>query len=282
VPFKRFDQAKPFATLGILVLGWLILPVGIKAFTRASFFELTAPITVIISHARDLQSFWSLRTHSKTELIEAARDLARLNASYELAVQQNTELQAEIARLESLLRLPKFNDYRYEHARVASRDFSAWWQRIVIRKGRNYGIPVGAPVVFTGGVVGRVTEVHATTAVVELITSPNVRLAGVVEGDSRPVSFQGGINPTFGPPQGVVEFVPLDIFANSNSPKRLVTSGLGGVFPPGLTLGLITKLELGSDGLFQSGEVKLDDRLGSLTEVTVLVPSEDEKPASEQ
>jgi rod shape-determining protein MreC len=44
------------------------------------------------------------------------------------------------------------------------------------------------------------------------------------------------------------------------------------VFPPGLTLGTIGKLELGSDGLFQSGEVKLDDRLGSLTEVTVLVP----------
>ena len=31
-------------------------------------------------------------------------------------------------------------------------------------------------------------------------------------------------------------------------------------------------LEMGADGLFQSGEVKLDDRLGSLTEVTVLVP----------
>ena len=29
---------------------------------------------------------------------------------------------------------------------------------------------------------------------------------------------------------------------------------------------------IGSDGLFQTGEVKLDERLGSLTEVTVLVP----------
>lgn len=272
MPFKRFDQAKPFATLGIIALVWFILPVGLKTFARASFFELTAPITVAASYARDLQGYWSLRLHSKTELIEAGRDLARLSSSYELAVQQNTELQAEISRLESLLRLPKFNDYRYEHARVASRNFSAWWQRITIRKGKNFGIPIGAPVVFSGGVVGRVTQVYATTADVELISSPNVRLAGVIEGDTRPVSFQGGVNPTFGPPQGTVEFVPLDIFANATSPKRLVTSGLGGVFPPGLTLGTIFKLELGSDGLFQSGDVKLDDRLGSLTEVTVLVP----------
>jgi rod shape-determining protein MreC len=269
---SRFDQAKPFATLIVVVVIWLLLPVVIKSFARASFFELTAPITITASHARDLQSYWGLRDHSKDDLIEAGRDLSRLNATYEFAVQQNAEMQAEIARLEALLRLPAFNQYRYEHARVARRDFSAWWQQIVIRKGKNFGIPVGAPVIFNGGVVGRVTEVHLTTANVELISSPNLRLAGVIECDSRPISFQGGLNETFAPPKGVVEFVPLDVFANPGSPKRLVTSGLGGVFPPGLTLGTITKLELGSDGLFQSGEVKLDDRLGSLTEVTVLVP----------
>src|SRR5581483_1292809 len=113
-------------------------------------------------------------------------------------------------------------------------------------------------------------EVHATTSVVELISSPNVRLAGVVEGDSRPISFQGGVNPTFAPPTGIVESVPLDIILMSNATRRVVTSGLGGVFPPGLTLGTITKLELDADGLFQNGIVRLDERLGSLTEVTVL------------
>jgi rod shape-determining protein MreC len=141
---------------------------------------------------RDLQEFWSLRMHSKNALIEAGIDLARLNSSYELAVQQNSELKSEVSRLESLLRLPSFTEYRYEHARVARRDFSGWWHRIVIRKGKNFGITVGAPVVFTGGVVGRVSEVRAATSVVEMISSPGVRLAGVVEGDSRPISFQGG------------------------------------------------------------------------------------------
>lgn len=270
--FKRFDQARPFVTLALVVIGWLLIPTAVKTFARASFFELTAPVTLTASRVRDLQDFWSLRLHSKSDLIEAGRDLARLNASYSFAVQQNDELQAEIARLESLLRLPSFPEFRYEHARVARRDFSGWWQQIVIRKGRNFGIPVGAPVVFTGGVVGKVTEVHATTAVVELISSPGVRLAGVVEGDSRPLSFEGGLNPTFAPPTGIAEFVPLDVVVNPGAPKRLVTSGFGGVFPPGLTLGTILRADMGSDGLFKSGIVKLDERLGSLTEVTVLVP----------
>lgn len=279
MPFKRLDQAKPFATLGVVVLVWLLLPVAVKAFLRVTFAELTAPANVAASYVRDLQAWWALRLHSKSEIIKAGTEVVRANAFYQSAMQRNSELEAEIERLESLLRLPSFPEYRYEHARVARRDFNGWWQRIVIRKGRNFGIPIGAPVVFTGGVVGRITEVNTMTAVVELISSPNVRLAGVIEGDSRPISFQGGVNPTFGPPAGVVEFVPLDIILRSDVPKRLVTSGLGGVFPPGLTLGMITKLELGADGLFQSGQVKLDERLGSLTEVTVLVPLDPDETA---
>ncbi len=272
MPHPRLDQARPFLTLGIVIVAWLLLPVVVKTFTRASFFELTAPVALTASHARDLQEYWSLRLHSNDELIEAGRDLARLNASYSLSVQQNSELQAQVLRLESLLKLPSHANYRAEPARVARRDFSGWWQRLTIRKGRNFGLTVGAPVVYTGGVVGRVAEVYAYTAVVDLISNPGVRIAGVVEGDDRPMSFQGGDNPSFGQPRGVIEFVPLDIFASATTPKRLVTSGLGGVFPPGLTLGTIVKVEPSPDGLFKNGEVELDPKLSSVTEVTVLVP----------
>lgn len=269
---NRIDQAKPFVTLGVIVVVWLVVPTVIKTFTRASFFELTAPVTMSADYARVLQDYWGMRLHSNHDLIEAGRDLARINASYELAVQQNTELHSEIKRLEDLLKLPSFNEYRYEHARVARRDFSAWWQRIIIRKGRNYGIPVEAPVIFTGGVVGRVTEVYATTAVVQLVSDPEFRISGTIDGYSRPVSFQGGNNTTFAPPTGVAESVPLEAFPTPGRPLRLVTSGMGGVFPPGLTLGHMTNAELSPDGLFKTGLIKIDERLGALTEVTVLVP----------
>ena len=270
--FKRLDQARPFATLAVILAAWLVLPAVVKSFARVTFHEFTAPLSVAASRVRDLQEYWALRLHTENELIEAGSELARLNSSYEFGVQQNASLRAEIARLENLLRLPSFPEYRYEHARVVRRDFTAWWQRIVIRKGRNFGLPVGAPVVFTGGAVGRVAEVNAFTSVVDLISSPAVRLAATVEGDARPVSFTGGPNPVFGPPVGVVESLPLDIIVTPSAGKRLVTYGPGGVFPPGLSLGVITHAAIGSDGLFQTGEVRLEERLGSLTEVTVLVP----------
>ncbi|MBI2813409.1 MAG: rod shape-determining protein MreC [Opitutae bacterium] len=254
-----------------------MLPLVLKTFTRATFFAIQAPLIVADSYVQDLQNFWSNRLHSKDELLKAGKDLSGLIAQYEFSVQQNKELEAEILRLENLLKLPSMPAFRFEPARVARRDFSGWWQRIIIRKGENYGIPVGAPVVFSGGIVGRVIEVHRYTAVVDLLTSPTFRLAATVSGDNKPISYQGGLNDSFRSPRGTVEFVPLDIIASKNAPRRLVTSGLGGVFPPGLAIGDITHLEPSTDGLFKSGEVALDERLGTLTEVTVLVPLDPEE-----
>ncbi|MEO6874751.1 MAG: rod shape-determining protein MreC [Opitutaceae bacterium] len=272
MPPKRFDQARPFLTLIVVVVAWLIVPVVVKTFARASFFEFQAPVSVAASYFRDLQEYWALRLHSNDALVSAGKDLSNVASAYAVAAQTNSELQAQVLRLEQLLKMPPYANYRPEYARVVRRDFSGWWQRLVIRKGRNYGIPVGAPVIFSGGVVGRVSEVHAYTSVVELISNPGVRLATVIEGETQPISYQGGINPTFDPPKGVIEFVPLNVFASAAIPKRLVTSGLGGVFPPGLNIGTVTKVEPSADGLFKSGEVQLDPLLSSLTEVTVLVP----------
>jgi len=271
---RRFDQARPFVVLGLVLAVWLFLPAALKTFARATFFEMTAPEAVVASRVNDLRDFWALRLHSKDEMIESGRALAHLNAAYELAVQQNGSLQREIEDLQSLLKMPKDERYRFEHAQVAERDFSGWWQRMIIRKGRDYGIPVGAPVVYSGGVVGRISEVHAFTSVVQLTSDPGLRIAAVVDGDTRPISFQGAQNQVFGAPKGAIEFVPLDVYASPSVPKRLATSGLGGVFPPGLTIGRVDRVESSADGLFKTGEVALDPRLSELTEVTVLVARE--------
>ncbi|HTJ77750.1 MAG TPA: rod shape-determining protein MreC [Rariglobus sp.] len=274
MPAKRFDQAKPFLTLAIVFAAWLVIPTAVKRFMRASFFEMQAPVEATASYIRDLQEFWSLKTRSNNDLIEAGRDLVRLNNAYEIRLQHDADLRSQLDRLSQLLKLPTPAGYRAEPARIVRRDFSGWWQQIVIRKGANYGLTVGSPVIYAGGVVGRVTEVHAYTSVVELISSPGVRIAASLEGDTRPISYQGGINPTLAPARGEVEYVPVDIFVTPAAPRRLVTSGLGGMFPGGLTIGRLTSVEPSSDGLFKSGEVQLDPALSALTEVTVLVPEE--------
>ena len=100
MPSQRFDQARPFVTLGLIVAAWVILPAIIKGFVRASFFELQAPVAISASYLRDVQEYWGLRAHSNEELIAAGRDLARgMASSFEVVSQQNTELERALTFL---------------------------------------------------------------------------------------------------------------------------------------------------------------------------------------
>lgn len=269
---KQLGQFKPLVVLAVATGAWLFAPFAFKAFAKASFYEFQAPISLASSYIRDLQDFWAARTKSKNELYEAGQGLARLNASYQLTALDNQTLKDEIARLENLLQLPSRPDYQYEIARVVERDFNAWWQRITIRKGANYNIPVGAPVVFVGGLVGRVSEVHAYTSIVDIISNNHLRLAVVIEGDNRPLSYRGGGSASFAKPLGIAEFIPEDIqISDTDNLPTLITSGMGGVYPAGLRVGAISRLRQGAGGMFFTGDVLLDQRLSSLTEVAVMI-----------
>ena len=268
----RLDTIKPLVALGVFLVAWWLVPTFVKSFIKVSFEEFQAPAWVATSYLDDLEGFWSRRSHSKVELIEAGREVARAKSLYQFNAQRKETFESEIQRLEAILNLPSRREFRYEVARVIRRDLNAWWQHIIIRKGKDFDIPEGAAVVFSGGVVGRVVEVNAFTSRVELITSPNFRMAANFEGDERPVVYQGVPQGGFGDPVGSVRDAPQDVVASTQVPLQLVSTRLGGTFPPGLMIGRVTWLEPGSTGIFQAGDVELDPRLLSLHEVAVLIP----------
>ncbi|MCH6257149.1 rod shape-determining protein MreC [Puniceicoccaceae bacterium K14] len=270
---KRLFYYRPLLILSATLFAWLILPVFIKSLLKTSFYEFQAPVSVGASYMGNLQDYWASKTHSKKDLFEAGQNLARLNAGYELAIVENNALKGEITRLENLLQLPSRPNYRYEIARVVSRDFNSWWQRIEIRKGSIHGIRRGDAVVFTGGVVGRVSEVGRSTAIIDLLSNGRLRMAAIIEGDNRPMSFRGAGAKTFASPNGFAEFVPSDVkITDPERPPRLITSGMGGIFPPGLHIGYITKLTPGANGMFNDADIQLDNRLMGISEVAVLIP----------
>jgi len=263
---------RPFAVLAVLILAWLLLPPAVQRIAGTAFSEFQAPAEEALSRVRDLGRYWSLRTLSRRELIETGRELSRLNALYRLQAGETEALRQYNARLRGLLDLPEPVGFRREVARVTGRELTNWWQSVTIRKGREDGIRPGHGVVFAGGVVGRVREVLAGTARVELVTSPGFRMAAHFKGDRRPVRYEGRPVGLLTDPEGQVRDVPSDFFASPEEPLELVSSRLGGVFPDGLPLGTVERLQTGPSGLFQTGPVLLDPGLLTLEEVAVLVP----------
>ncbi len=272
---NRQGARASYVALAVFVAAWVLLPGAVRRFNREAFVEFQAPALHLLGKSRDLATFWEKKSRSTEELVAAGRDLARINAALELKLKAMDDVRRENTRLRELTRYNVPTEYLSVVARVATRDSSSWWQRIVIRKGRNDGIRPGAPVVFGDTVVGRVTAVHLTTSEVDLVTSPGFRCTAYLEGDdqNRIVLINGVAANSLGTAKARVSVIPYDYLLPAGTPARVTTTGMGGVFPSGLTLGYLDGGAYATQvGNFKESLLVPSRDLYNLQEVSVLVP----------
>ena len=272
---NRQGARASYVALAVFVAGWILLPSAVRRFNREAFVEFQAPALHLVGKSRDLATFWEKKSRSSEELVAAGRDLARINAALEIKLKGMEDVRRENTRLREVTRYNVPTEYLSVVARVATRDSSSWWQRIVIRKGRNDGIRPGAPVVFGDTVVGRVTAVHLTTSEVDLVTSPGFRCTAYLEGDdqNRIVLINGVAANSLGTAKARVSVIPYDYLLPAGTPARVTTTGMGGVFPSGLTLGYLDGGAYATQvGNFKESLLVPSRDLYNLQEVSVLVP----------
>jgi rod shape-determining protein MreC len=247
----------------------------VRRFNREAFVEFQAPALHLLGKSRDLATFWEKKSRSVEEMAAAGRDLARVNAALEIQINKFEDIRRENVRLREITHYNVPAEYMSVVARVATRDSSSWWQRIVIRKGRNDGIRPGAPVVFGNTVVGRVTAVHLTTSEIDLVTSPGFRCTAYLEGDDQNniVLVNGVASNSLGTAKARVSVIPRDYSMPAGQPARVFTTGMGGVFPSRLILGYLDGGTYATQvGNFKESLLVPSRDLYNLQEVSVLVP----------
>ncbi len=270
----------PFLALGCFLLAFIGLPSGWKALTRSAFHEFEAPLWEITSRISDLTDYWGHQSDSKKTLISKNRDLSRIRSDWELQESFKEKWESEIAKLNGLhaqvealrekIGLDKEISFTPILSRVTRRNLNSWWQELSLRKGSNHGIENGSGVIFSKGVMGRIYQTGLNSSKVQLATNPNFRIVAHFQGDDRPVTFQGNGIRVGGQPLGNVWDVPHDIQIDKGKSLLLETSSLGGTFPEGLPIGLVTSLEESGDGLFKNGSVLLPLDISKVSEVTIL------------
>ena len=155
------------------------------------------------------------------------RDLRDITAA--VAIAENRELRA-------LLDLPAPRGWRRVAATVVARDPVSWNRRFRIGRGTDSGIESGAVVLAGGHVVGRVSEVTAKTALVCTIADPTCRLSVRLPERNATGILSGRIDQHWtGVPLCRIEYLPRDRSYEVGEP--VVTSGLGGTLPEGLSVG---------------------------------------------
>ena len=247
---------------------WMILPSAVRRFNREAFAEFQAPALHVVGKGRDLARYRELQSRSPEELVAAARDLARINAALELKIHSLDDTRKENTRLREMLRYPQSTEFVTVVARVSVRETSSWWQRIIIRKGRSDGVRPGCPVVFGD-------RVHLTPSEVDLVTSPGFRCTAFLEGDDQyhVVHVSGRAGLALSAPRAMVSIIPLGYNPPAGQIAKVMTTGLGGVFPSGLTLGTLEAgVQTTSEKHMQTGALTPAKELSFIQEVSVLIP----------
>jgi rod shape-determining protein MreC len=178
----------------------------------------------------------------------------------------------EAARLRDLLELRRILPHDTLVAQVIVRDALQWFRILKIDKGSRDGVKKDMAVISPTGVVGRVIFVGPSAAQVQLLLDQQSgvgariersRVTGVVSGQ---VSSQAA-TPDAAAGDLVMKFVPA--LADVVEGDVVVTSGLEGMFPPGLVIGRVRTVVRGS-GLFKDVRVAASADFDRLEEVLVV------------
>ena len=191
-----------------------------------------------------------------------------------LLKEENRQLRAKLQEMEEIKltnqRLQRLLEFREEQelpalqARVIADDSTSWFRSVMLDKGSSDGVVMGAPVVVAEGVVGRVIRVAPHAARVLLITDASSALSALVQKSRARGVIRGA---------GGVLTLDFALLQNTIAVGDLViTSGQGGVFPKGIPVGTVARVERRNYDMFQTVVVTPNVDFSRLEEVLILKP----------
>ncbi|RVU49143.1 rod shape-determining protein MreC [Rubrivivax rivuli] len=159
----------------------------------------------------------------------------RLAAQAERSL-RTAQLQQENDRLRALLELRQAVAVRSRPAEVLYEAADPYSRKVIIDRGATQGVVLGAPVINEAGVLGQVTRLYPLTAEVTLLADKDAAIPVLnVRTQQR--------NAAFGGAAGGMELRYASANADVKVGDELQTSGLDGVYPPGLPVARVANVE---------------------------------------
>ena len=261
-----------YIALGLVVLLTLVilnLPNQTTARFKLVIGSLFLPLFGLASTSQHLTGAAGDAVVPRGELLHLNDGLRRENQQLRLQAMQAQETANENARLRQLVGWQRQTAWKLKLAKVVLREPANWWRTVQIDLGSRDGLRVNLPVLTTDGLVGRISAVSLTRSQVVLLGDPNCKVAARVENETRDTGIIGPSGPLDN------EFVALGYLsrnANLKPAQNVVTSGEGGIFPPGIPIGKVVDVQAVDYGLRTEARVKLAANLNALEEVWVKFP----------
>lgn len=159
-------------------------------------------------------------------------------------LQRLRDLQTENDHLRSLLGAAEASVQPARMAEIVHMGRDPFTHKVTVNLGAQHGIVAGQAVVDAAGVIGQVTRAYPFNSEVTLITDKDLAIPIQIERNSlRAIAFGHGRNNTIDLP-----YLPANVDIRQGD--RLITSGIDGVYPPGLAVAQVVTIEHNPDSPF--------------------------------
>jgi rod shape-determining protein MreC len=262
----------------ILLLVGVIVLVALISFSLRDRQNASLPEQIVKDVVGFGQSFFSKPAHYITDVIgniDGVLNTYAENKKLKTRLSEYAAIQSELADVQAendSLReiIGKKDDLRaYDpvHATVIARNPDQWEEKIIIDKGHAHGIKKNMAVVTASGLVGKVINTSSTTSTIELLSTENrnFRVSAVVPGDKPAFGLIEGYDQA----RGELIMKRIDSSFEIEVGDKVISSGLGGIFPKGLSIGEITEVSTDDYGLTKLAYIRPAAKFSMLDHVIV-------------
>ena len=256
---KKKYQIIFFSTIGILLFGMSLLLNRNLGMVEGYLKDGTVFIQKIILYP--VTAFQEDKKEVKSE-------------SYLIQKNVNDSLEKEIEELKKALELNKtLTEYTPINATILSRNKSYWFHTITIDKGKKDGIKKNMAVITKDGLIGKISKTSNYSSEVKLITSDDTNFKvsiAIKTNDKDNYAILSGYDKK----SGTIKATGIDKTTNIEVGNRVVTSGLGEMFPAGIYIGEVEKIEKDKYNLSKTIYIKTYQDFNNIHYVTVLKVAE--------
>lgn len=254
---NNFFKSTTFKVLLSVVVVLMVATV-LATLSKTATSPFTKVIDVIVSPLERVSSYISKGLEdfkggfvSSNTYRDRIAELEQQVAEYQSQLVDYEKTKKQIASYEEFLDVREKNpDYTWVYATVIGRDSADAFGSFTINKGSKDGIKVNDAVIYSEYLIGVVTEVNPTSAVVRSVFDPSVNIAAY---DIRTGEL-GYVSSTY---NGSCRLTGLDRNTSVSKGGIVCTSGTGGIFPKDLIIGTVTTVEQSGTDLTSYANLQL-------------------------
>lgn len=205
-----------------------------------------------------------LAVADREQLTEQNAELGRQLMLAQARLKQLTSVREQNQRLQELLDVQRSLGIAVQLAKIIDVDTDPFRHRLLLNVGTNQGVTIGQAVIDAHGIMGQVTKILPNTSTLMLITDPTHAIPVTVERTGlRAIARGSGALDT-------LELPNIPVSGDIKVGDRLITSGLGGIFPAGFPVGEIRSISNDTSGMFAAAVATPSAALDRSGEVLLL------------